>query len=66
MTQEQQRKQERVLVALVLAVAAIAGTIWYMAWVVPNDRRMEEVVACMGGDPQRYATCEQEVRAGRR
>jgi len=56
-----QQKQERLLLALVLGLLVVAGVAWYVGWVVPNDRKMEATFECMGGDPQRYDACADQV-----
>ena len=48
--------------ALLLLLAIVAGIAWHLSYVRPHDRRVDEILACMGADQsrERYAECVAE------
>jgi len=49
--------------ALLLLLAIVAGIAWHLSYVRPHDRRVDEILACMGADQsrERYAACATET-----
>jgi len=54
---------QKLELVLIVVLTLAGGTAWYFGWVVPHDRYLRAVEACMDGDPQAYQRCAEEEKS---